>query len=77
MAEWDQFPEFLKAHLKSRMKRLTRPKDGVKRVKTFFRAGREVPDGKWYLDFGDFITVGDGIYRGLKKSDVEWPRREA
>jgi len=64
LATWDEHPPASKAHLKDRMERLPRPQGGVNRVKAFFRADREVPAAKWYLDFGDFIVVGDGIYLG-------------
>jgi hypothetical protein len=42
------------------MKRL--PPNGLKRVKLELRPPSEVPEAEWYLDFGDFIVCGDGIY---------------
>ena len=62
LATWDEHPSSSKMHLKSRMRRLARPQDAIRRLKAFFRADREVPETKWHLDLGDFIAVGDGIY---------------
>jgi hypothetical protein len=60
LAAWDAHPEENRAHLKDRMKRL--PRNGMKRVKDFFRLSREVPAAVWFIDFGDFVAVGDGMY---------------
>ena len=62
LATWDEHPLASRTHLKSRMMRLPRPQDGVNRVKAFFRVNRDVPEEKWYLDFGDFIVVGKRKY---------------
>jgi len=62
LATWDEHPHASKMHLKSRMKRLARPQDAIRRIRAYFRADREVPEAKWYLDFGDFIAVGRGMY---------------
>jgi len=47
LAAWDAHPEENRAHLKDRMKRL--PRNGMKRVKDFFRLSREVPAAVWFI----------------------------
>jgi hypothetical protein len=40
------------------------PPGGMKRVAQELPAGSEVPEERWYLDFGSFIVVGKGAYLG-------------
>jgi len=60
LAAWDDHPKNCRAHLKERLNRL--PPDGLRRVKEFFRASRDVPAAKWFVNFGDFIAAGNDRY---------------
>jgi hypothetical protein len=60
LAAWNDHPEESKEHLKERLSRL--PPKGLRRVKHFFRVSREVPAAKWFVNFGNFVVVGNNTY---------------
>lgn len=60
LAAWDDHSEESKEHLKQRLSRL--PPDGLRRAKHFFRVSREVPAAKWFVNFGNFVAVGNSTY---------------
>ena len=57
---WSDFPPAIRAHLSERLidRRIT--VEDLNALRIWVDSGPDVPDGKWYKDFGRFKICGEG-----------------
>lgn len=59
---WAHFPPPIRRHLIERMHDRSISLDDLNRLRLWIESGPEVPEGKWYKDFGSFKLCGEGPY---------------
>ena len=60
LAVWDQFPAAIQQHLVERMRDRRITIEDLNRLRRWIESRPDVPDGKWYKDFGSFKLCGQG-----------------
>ena len=59
---WAKFPSSVRNHLIERMRDRKITLDDLNELRLWVESNPEVPEGKWYKDFGSFKICGDGPY---------------
>lgn len=59
---WSRLPQAIRDHLVERMRDRNIRLDDLNRLRMWVDAMPEVPDGKWFKDFGSFKLCGEGKY---------------
>jgi hypothetical protein len=59
---WNAFPGAVKAHLLQRLRDRQITSGDLDKLRVWVDSGPELPNGRWYKDFGSFKIVGEGPY---------------
>ena len=59
---WSEFPPAIRDHLIQRMRDRLITIDDLNRLRLWVESNPDVPDDKWYKDFGSFKLCGEGRY---------------
>ena len=59
---WSKFPASLRAHLIDRMRDRHITLDDLNRLRVWIESRPEVPEGRWFKDFGSFKLCGEGKF---------------
>ena len=59
---WIHFPPALRQHLVERMNDRAIGLDDLNQLRIWMETRPEVPEGRWYKDFGSFKLCGEGKY---------------
>jgi hypothetical protein len=59
---WAKFPSAIRQHLAERMRDRNVSLNDLNRLRLWTESNPDVPDGKWYKDFGSFKLCGEGPY---------------
>ncbi len=57
---WAKFPPAIRQHLVERMRDRKITLDHLNQLRLWIEAGPDVPEEKWYKDFGSFKLCGEG-----------------
>ena len=57
---WREFPPALRAHLSKRLLDRQITSDDLDALRIWVESEPDVPEGKWYKDFGHFKLCGEG-----------------
>lgn len=60
LSDWSQIPPAVKAHLIQRMHERQISLNDLNRLRLWIETTPNVPEGKWYKDFGSFKICGEG-----------------
>ena len=60
--KWNDLPPELRQHLFDRAKKREITMEDLFALQEWQRHSREVPEGRWYKDFGSFKLCGEGEY---------------
>ena len=60
--KWANFPAAVRQHLIERMHDRKVSLDDLNRLRTWVESRPQVPEAKWYKDFGSFKLCGEGKY---------------
>jgi len=59
---WSRLPSAIREHLVDRMRGRNISVADLNRLRVWMETKPEVPDGRWYKDFGSFELCGEGKY---------------
>jgi len=59
---WSRLPSAIREHLVDRMHGRNISVADLNRLRVWMETKPEVPDGRWYKDFGSFELCGEGKY---------------
>ena len=59
---WSQLPSAIRGHLVIRMRDRNISLDDLNHLRLWIESKPEVPEGRWYKDFGSFKLCGQGKY---------------
>jgi hypothetical protein len=59
---WSQLPAAIRDHLIERMHDRNIGMEDLNRLRIWIESRPEVPEGRWYKDFGSFKLCGEGKY---------------
>ncbi len=59
---WSRLPPALRDHLVERMRDRNISVDDLNQLRLWIETRPEVPEGRWYKDFGSFKLCGEGKY---------------
>ncbi len=59
---WTDFPLAIREHLVERMRDRRITLDDLNRLRLWIESDPEVPEGRWYKDFGSFKLCGEDRY---------------
>ncbi len=59
---WPRIPPAIRDHLAERMHDRNIGLDDLNRLRVWLETRPNVPDGRWFKDFGSFKLCGDGKY---------------
>ncbi len=59
---WSHLPQGLRDHLVERMRDRSISLDDLNRLRLWIETKPEVPENRWYKDFGSFKFCGEGKY---------------
>jgi hypothetical protein len=59
---WSRLPSAIRDHLVDRMRDRKISLDDLNRLRLWLESKPEVPDARWYKDFGSFKLCGEGKY---------------
>ena len=59
---WPRFPAAVRHHLVERMRDRKISLPDLNQLRIWIESRPEVPEGKWYKDFGSFKLCGEGQY---------------
>jgi hypothetical protein len=59
---WSGLPEAVRRHLVERMHDRKIGLEDLNRLRLWLESKPEVPEGRWYKDFGSFKLCGEGKY---------------
>jgi hypothetical protein len=62
VATWSQMPPALREHLIERMRDREIGLEDLNRLRLWLETTPEVPEGRWFKDFGSFKLCGKGAY---------------
>ena len=57
---WSRLPAAIRAHLIERLQDRDISVDDLNRLRLWMETKPEVPEGRWYKDFGSFKLCGEG-----------------
>ena len=57
---WSRLPQAVRDHLAERMRDRNISIDDLNQLRLWIETKPEVPEGKWYKDFGSFKLCGEG-----------------
>jgi hypothetical protein len=59
---WSRLPPAIRDHLADRMRDRKIGVDDLNRLRLWIESKPDVPEGRWYKDFGSFKLCGEGTY---------------
>lgn len=59
---WSRLPSALRNHLVERMRDRNISVEDLNKLRLWMETKQEVPEGRWYKDFGSFKLCGEGKY---------------
>jgi hypothetical protein len=62
IASWSGLPQGVRDHRAERMRDRNISIDDLNRLRLWIETKPEVPEGRWYKDFGSFKLCGEGRY---------------
>ena len=60
--KWSRLPSSIREHLVERMLDRNISVEDLNKLRVWMETKPEVPDGRWYKDFGSFKLCGEGKY---------------